>query len=68
MNQWISNIGIGMKAMFLVGTVSLIALAINSEGLIRATAELFAFLCLISFVISVKQSRKTNIQVEAEEL
>ncbi len=58
-----------MKAMFLVGIVSLIALAINSEGLVRALAELFAFLCLISFVISVKQSRKANAQqVEAEEL
>jgi hypothetical protein len=62
------NMGSEMKTLFLVGTVVLIALAINSEGLVRAMAELFAFLSLISFAISVKKSNKANSRIKAEEL
>ncbi|MGF1720287.1 hypothetical protein L4D20_09645 [Vibrio kyushuensis] len=57
-----------MKAIFLASTILMIALALNSEGLVKALAELFAFLSLISFVVSVKHKRKVGVRVEAEEL
>ncbi|MCK6262060.1 hypothetical protein KP803_02085 [Vibrio sp. ZSDE26] len=58
-----------MKALLITAVVLLIALAINTEGLIRSLAELTAFLGLICFVVSVKYNkRRSSITQEAKEL
>ncbi|OEF04006.1 hypothetical protein [Vibrio genomosp. F10] len=62
-----------MKAVLLSAVVILVAVAINTQGLIRSLAELSAFLCVVGLVINVKRKKSdkvtlSKVKIEAEEL
>lgn len=52
--------GLIMKIIIVVAILLQIGLAIQSDGLIRAIAELTAFLLVASLVLNYKQSNQTS--------
>ncbi|WP_174217998.1 hypothetical protein [Vibrio mexicanus] len=58
-----------MRGILIVAVIIQIVLAIQTDGLTRALAELSAFLLLLGLVISVKRARKAKqAKFEIEEV
>jgi hypothetical protein len=63
------DVGIrAMKAVLVIAVLLQIIVAIQSEGLIRALAELSAFLLVLAIVFSYKQQKRRKLELEAEDL
>lgn len=56
-----------MKAVLVIAVILQIIVAIQSEGLIRALAELSAFLLVLAIVFSYKQQKRRKLELEAED-
>ncbi len=56
-----------MKAVLVIAVILQIIMAVQSEGLIRALAELSAFLLLVAIVFSYQQQKKQPVKLEPEE-
>ena len=62
------DVGIrAMKAVLVIAVLLQIIVAIQSEGLIRALAELSAFLLVLAIVFSYKQQKRRKLELEAED-
>lgn len=57
-----------VKAILIFAVVVQIVLAIQTEGLTRALAELSAFLLLVGLVAMHKQQKRLQEKIEPEEI
>ena len=55
-----------MKAVLIIAVILQIIVAMQSEGLIRALAELSAFLLLVAIVFSHQQNKTPPIKTDSE--
>ncbi len=63
------DVGIrAMKSVLVIAVILQIIVAIQSEGLIRALAELSAFLLVLAIVFSYKQQKRRKLELESEDL
>lgn len=56
-----------MKVVLVIAVILQIIMAVQSEGLIRALAELSAFLLLVAIVFSYQQQKKQPVKFEPKE-
>ncbi|MCW8334649.1 hypothetical protein [Vibrio paucivorans] len=57
-----------MKILLAAAVLLQIVVAVQTEGLTRALAELSAFLLVLAIVFSIRSSKKVAAKIEAEEL
>ncbi|WP_190277908.1 hypothetical protein [Vibrio sinaloensis] len=55
-----------MKTLLVIAVLLQIVVAIQSEGLIRALAELSAFLLVAAMVLSHRQQKHTKFRLEVD--
>lgn len=55
-----------MKTILVVAVILQIVVAVQSEGLVRALAELCAFLLVVAIVFSFKQQKRHALELETD--
>ncbi|MGD8231211.1 hypothetical protein [Vibrio sp. TRT 1302] len=55
-----------MKALLVVAVLLQIMVALQSEGLVKALAELSAFLLVVTIAFSTKQQKRQSLELDAE--
>ncbi|MCZ4293710.1 hypothetical protein [Vibrio sinaloensis] len=55
-----------MKALLVVAVLLQITVALQSEGLVKALAELSAFLLVVTIAFSTKQQKRQSLELDAE--
>ncbi|QIA62895.1 hypothetical protein GT360_04905 [Vibrio astriarenae] len=57
-----------MKGIFLLLLIGAVSVALMTDDLIKALAELVGFVCLVALLFLTKKKKRANIKLEAEEL
>lgn len=55
-----------MKALLVVAVLLQITVALQSEGLVKALAELSAFLLVVTIASSAKQQKRQSLELDTE--
>ena len=55
-----------MKALLVVAVLLQIMVALQSEGLVKALAELSEFLLVVTISFSTKQQKRQSLELDAE--
>ncbi|MGD8115560.1 MULTISPECIES: hypothetical protein [unclassified Vibrio] len=55
-----------MKALLVIAVLLQITVALQSEGLVRALAELSAFLLVVTIASSTKQQKRQSLELDTE--
>ncbi|MEF1255116.1 MULTISPECIES: hypothetical protein [unclassified Vibrio] len=55
-----------MKALLVIAVLLQITVALQSEGLVKALAELSAFLLVVTIASSTKQQKRQSLELDTE--